>query len=106
MVRKCICGVNRRAADKGSLAIRGVGRDCVGVGAYLRGMDRYRAGFGLVDLWYGRLVWLARSHYFSAIKCSFVKEKVPYAYAYGTFLELLSRFELETSSLPRMRSTD
>ena len=26
--------------------------------------------------------------------------------SYGGFVELLSRFELETSSLPRMRSTD
>ena len=35
------------------------------------------------------------------------KSKSPVAIeATGLFVELLSRFELETSSLPRMRSTD
>ena len=34
------------------------------------------------------------------------KEKHPFSLENGCFLELLGRFELPTSSLPRMRSTD
>ena len=34
------------------------------------------------------------------------KEKPRNRCSYGFFLELLTRFELVTSSLPRMRSTD
>ena len=34
-----------------------------------------------------------------------IKREAPKPESLGAFMELLSRFELETSSLPRMRST-
>ena len=45
-------------------------------------------------------------HFDPHLKVHFYNEKRPKSDDFGRFLELLTRFELVTSSLPRMRSTD